>query len=206
MQPLRAGTCVEGGINMRRWMEFLVLSALVAAATGCRCAPGFNCYADFMDDVGDTEVLFDSWYFPRLDISRAGRPDWCGPINRRLAPCRCNTGTYKQYDDCWRYPPGYPTWYPGQSVLPPEASVVTPVPGSASPAIPGMVPVPGAQPPGTPSTPPPPPEAYEEGGKGLPGAPPPVLPPKTSAAPAPAADTLPTPAGLGAPPVAAPAL
>ncbi|MBI1347443.1 hypothetical protein GC163_14285 [bacterium] len=141
---------------MRRLFAITALVLLSASLTGCRCWPGFNRYADFIDDLNDEQVLWDQWYIPRLDISRAGRPDWCGPINRRLAPCRCNcTGQFDRADECWRYPSGYPYWYPDQALnVAPQ-----PMPASDIPVLPEATP--------------PAPEVYES----------PVIPPSDIPAP-----------------------
>lgn len=103
---------------MRSHRSILGLALLLAlSATGCRCFPGFNKYCDFIDDQHDVQVVWDAWYNPRFDISRAGRPDWCGPVNRRLGPCRCDqVGTWKRANDCWLYPSGYPYSYPDQAL------------------------------------------------------------------------------------------
>lgn len=90
---------------------------LLATTSGCRCFPGFNCYANVIDGVGDFDILWDQWYNPRLDISRAGRPDWCGPINAKLAPCRCEgTPCWDRADECWLYPARHPYWYPDRTM------------------------------------------------------------------------------------------
>uniref|UniRef100_A0A7C4LJ54 Uncharacterized protein n=1 Tax=Schlesneria paludicola TaxID=360056 RepID=A0A7C4LJ54_9PLAN len=83
---------------------------------GCRVVPGFDLYGNALDDLTDIDVVFDREYDPRWDISRAGQPDWCGPINRTLAPSRCFLGTWQRYDACWLYPPSYPYWYPGDAL------------------------------------------------------------------------------------------
>lgn len=141
---------------MRRQIWICGLLMLASSAAGCRCFPGFNSYADFIDDVHDYPVLFDQWYNPRLDISRAGRPDWCGPVNRRLAPCRCDgEGCWDRADECWRYPAGHPYWYPAQALHSPGAPMpvnqVPPVPADQGPLMPGLssppAPVPGEIPP-----------------------------------------------------------
>lgn len=142
---------------MRRLFAITGLVLLSASLSGCRCWPGFDRYADFIDDLHEEQVMWDPWYVPRFDISRAGRPDWCGPVNRKLAPCRCDcTGQWDRANECWRYPSNYPYWYPDQSLnVAPQ-----PMPATTAPVLPE------ARPPA--------PEAYET----------PIIPP---AAPAPAA-------------------
>lgn len=99
----------------RAWMLFMA-AGLMAGFSGCRCCFLFEPYNDLIDHLNDSQWIFDPWYCPRLDISRAGKPDWCGPINRHLAPCRCECEpAWKRYDDLWRYPPRYPYVFPNQS-------------------------------------------------------------------------------------------
>lgn len=100
---------------MRRCLMLLSLS-LVGMASGCRCCGIINPYANLIDDVSDVHIHFDNWYYPRLDISRAGRPDWCGPINRRLCPNICYFGCYDRYSDEYLYPPSNPYWFPGDAL------------------------------------------------------------------------------------------
>lgn len=157
---------------MPRSLLVLGVLALLSTSAGCRCFPGFNAYGDWIDDIGDDECTLEGFYDPRWDISRAGRPDWCGPINRWLGDCRCcNQGQWDRANECWRYPPRYPYWYPGQSVLPPgmtfpqeavsPSPATTPdpvVPESAPPA--ESAPLPPSpfgdgQPPALPAAPPP---------------------------------------------------
>lgn len=148
---------------MSRVSWLLGVVVLTAMFSGCRCAPGFQQYADFIDDVNDNPVLWDQWYCPRLDISRAGKPDWCGPVNSRLAPCRCEgTGCWDRADECWRYPQGYPYWYPARTLdLTTHVGPAIEHPPSPAPAAP-----PASQPP------------YEEApAPQLPPAPPPGAPP-----------------------------
>ncbi len=110
-------------------MRLILVSGL---ATGCRASPMLSPYANAIDDINDTHVYFDNWYNPRLDISRAGKPDWCGPINRQLGGRVCYLGCYDQYDDCNLYPPSNPYTFPGNSM--PEPKVWTP--GSKEPTPP----------------------------------------------------------------------
>ena len=67
---------------LKRWGVGLCLAGALASSVGCRCLPGLNCYGNVIDDVADAEWWhpLDNVYCPRLDVSRAGRPDWCGPI------------------------------------------------------------------------------------------------------------------------------
>jgi hypothetical protein len=144
----------------------LLLCGLTASLAGCRCAPGFNCYADFIDDLHDEQVMWDQWYLPRLDISRAGKPDWCGPVNSRLAPCRCcDTGCWDRADECWRYPSGYPYLYPSRT------QTITQINGPAAPV---YAPSTEAAAPATEVMPVPPAPGYEEPPVLLPPAPPPA--------------------------------
>lgn len=155
---------------MRRVSAIVSLILLSASLTGCRCWPGFACYADFIDDLHEEQLMWDQWYHPRLDISRAGRPDWCGPINRQLAPCRCDCrGQFDRADECWRYPSGHPYWYPDRALnaapppLPPTNVPLLPDARPPEPELyetPIVTPVPAA-PPATSKpnlAPPPPPE------------------------------------------------
>lgn len=97
-----------------RWLLLLGLT-LASFSSGCRCCGIINPYANLIDDINDTHVYFDNWYFPRLDISRAGRPDWCGPLNRRLCPNVCYLGCYDRYNDEYLYPPSNPYLFPGDA-------------------------------------------------------------------------------------------
>jgi len=98
----------------RSWL--LILAVCTLAQTGCRCCCLLDPYATVIDDLKDYPVVFDSWYHPRLDISRAGKPDWCGPINSRLAPCRCDcVPEWTRNDEIWLYPPRHPYDFPGHA-------------------------------------------------------------------------------------------
>lgn len=160
---------------MSRCVWIVAVSSMLAALGGCRCCGCLEHYADVIDDVGDTDVLFDQWYHPRLDVSRAGKPDWCGPINQRLCPCRCYMGSWKRNDECWLYPPSYPYWYPGTAFAPqatspeappvemldsPSEELVPPLPAPPVPNSPGLAPAPLPEltppPPAQPTAPPPP--------------------------------------------------
>jgi hypothetical protein len=177
----------------RGWLVLSVLAALTCVS-GCRCFPGFPHYADLMDDVGDDEWAFDQWYKPRLDISRAGKPDWCGPVNRRLAPCRCcNQPEWGWADDCWRYPGQHPNAYPSQ-LIPPAGEVMVSAPAKMAPAEippPPGIPITPVVEPQTPAiTPPPPvPNPFED------------PPPPAKPAPALQAPPLPDPAAARATPI-----
>lgn len=95
-------------------LSLMLVSCLV---TGCRSCFLLNPYANVIDTINDTHLYFDHWYCPRLDISRAGRPDWCGPINSRLGKNICYAGCYDRYDECNLYPPSNPYTFPAD--LPP---------------------------------------------------------------------------------------
>ena len=142
----------------RGWWLWSVVGLAVFSA-GCRCSPVMPCYADFIDDVSDNPELFDKWYCPRLDISRAGKPDWCGPLNSRLAPCRCDcVETWDRADECWLYPAGYPYVYPSRTMplmtgIAPADSMPVQPPVESAPAVPPV---------------------YEEAPANLPPAPPPL--------------------------------
>ncbi len=105
----------------RRYWTYVFGALWLASLTGCRCCCFFESYNDLIDDLNDHRMLFDRWYHPRLDISRAGKPDWCGPINSRLAPCRCeDQECYDRFNEVWQYPPRYPhvhpsAFYPNQN-------------------------------------------------------------------------------------------
>ena len=120
---------------MRRGTIFSLFLAS-CLATGCRCCSLLNPYANAVDDINDTHVYFDHWYYPRLDVSRAGKPDWCGPFNSRIGRNICYLGCYDRYDDCNLYPPSHPYTYPGSSLPGPSTSPViqetsTPTPAPA---------------------------------------------------------------------------
>lgn len=124
---------------LKRWGVGLCLAGALAGSAGCRCLPGLNAYGNVIDDVSDADWWhpLDNVYCPRLDISRAGRPDWCGPVNSRLCPCRCVNGTWDRYDECNLYPPAYPYQYPAEffgTVVNPSTG--TPYPQPAPPADP----------------------------------------------------------------------
>jgi hypothetical protein len=95
-------------------LSLIILTSCLS--TGCRSCFLLNPYANLVDDINDTHVYFDHWYNPRLDISRAGRPDWCGPINSRLGRNICYMGCYDRYDDENLYPPSHPYSFPSHTM------------------------------------------------------------------------------------------
>lgn len=123
---------------MRRVLVVGLIS-LSGLVTGCRSCFLLNPYANAIDDISDTHVYFDGWYNPRLDISRAGRPDWCGPFNSRLGKGICYFGCYDRYDDCNLYPPANPYTFPANTL--PEPKVWTPKSPLPIPPIPAETPV-----------------------------------------------------------------
>jgi hypothetical protein len=98
------------------------LSLILASgmAAGCRASPLLNPYANAVDDINDTHVYFDNWYNPKWDISRAGKPDWCSPMNQRLGGNVCYLGCYDRYDDCNLYPPANPYSFPSNTMPAPK--------------------------------------------------------------------------------------
>ena len=112
----------------------LLLTACLA--TGCRCCCLLNPYANAVDDVNDTHVYFDNWYNPRLDVSRAGKPDWCGPINSRIGRGISYLGCSQRHDEDHLYPPSHPYAFPGNSLHGPLATELP----SANPATPTPTP------------------------------------------------------------------
>lgn len=95
----------------------LLMLGLLLPSAGCRCFPGFNAYNQAIDCVADHQPHLDNWYNPRLDISRAGRPDWCVGCNRALGACRCEgKPPYCRFSDDYLYPPRYQTTFPGDSL------------------------------------------------------------------------------------------
>lgn len=116
---------------MRRHHWLLAMACWAAGLSGCRCCCLFEPYNNLIDHIKDYPVLFDQWYCPRLDISRAGKPDWCGPINRHLGPCRCcDQPEWTRYDDCWLYPPVNPYEFPNHSFPGPSQSQPVPKPAN----------------------------------------------------------------------------
>lgn len=127
---------------MLRRVVLMGLISLSGLTTGCRSCFLLNPYANMIDDISDTHVYFDNWYFPRLDISRAGKPDWCGPINSHLGGNICYLGCYDEYDECNLYPPSNPYVYPGSSLGAPKIWT----PGSPIPPAPVELPAPAPTP------------------------------------------------------------
>lgn len=116
---------------MRRH-KLLYSALLVTGLTiGCR-TPLMTPYANLVDDINDTHLYLDNWYCPRLDISRAGKPDWCGPINSKLSPGICYLGSWNRYDDENLYPPSHPYTFPSYTMpaprvwQPPKADAAAP--------------------------------------------------------------------------------
>ena len=106
---------------MRRRNLIFGMLLLGGLATGCR-NPLLTPYANAVDDINDTHFYFDNWYNPRLDINRAGRRDWCGPINSRLAPGICYLGSWDRYSDEYLYPPANPYTLPSNTMPPPKVA------------------------------------------------------------------------------------
>lgn len=102
---------------MGRNSSLFLLSALaVASMAGCRNCCCLDHYGCAIDHIKDYPVIFDTWYCPRLDISRAGKPDWCGPVNRLVGCRRCNcVDEWTRYDEIWLFPPRHPYLFPGAS-------------------------------------------------------------------------------------------
>jgi hypothetical protein len=156
---------------MSRYVLWTAVLMALIGALGCRCCPCLDHYGDAIDGVTDVDVAFDAWYCPHCDISRAGKPDWCGPLHRWMCPCRCQSGCWGRFNECWLYPPGYPYDYPAQALydigqaarpaaeemLPdvPTIDLLSPQPPAAPPALPPAPPPNGATPP-----PPPIPEGW----------------------------------------------
>lgn len=130
---------------MMRRVGLLSMVIMSCVMTGCRGSLLLNPYANAVDDINDTHVYFDNWYCPRLDISRAGKPDWCGPFNSRLARNICYLGCYDRYDDCNLYPPANPYSFPSNVMPPPKAWTPTAHPEPMQPAA-DMPPAPAPSP------------------------------------------------------------
>lgn len=129
---------------MMRRVVLLSMVLVSSLTTGCRSCFLLNPYANVVDDINDTHIYFDNWYCPRLDISRAGKPDWCGPINRRLGKQICYLGCYDQYDDCNLYPPANPYTFPSNTM--PAPKVWTPASPLPTPPAPVPDTIPGPAP------------------------------------------------------------
>ncbi len=160
---------------MVRVATLVGLTCWLSLISGCRCMPGIEKYHNTIDTVSDFDILWDRWYYPPWDASRAGRPDWCSSSwNRKICPCRCQQGVWHGYYDCQHYPPNHPYSYPSQAV--PLVGVLSPPPNATHPEVmrtpeePGeavpAIPVPSLEPAPTPRPPrndPPPPDAPENG-------------------------------------------
>jgi hypothetical protein len=97
-----------------------IAAVLLGLVSGCQCCPWTDCYGNVVDDINDTHIYFDRVYNPRWDLTRMGKPDWCGPINRLFCRRNCNpNGCYDRYDDCNLYPPLYPYEFPSNVMPPP---------------------------------------------------------------------------------------
>lgn len=101
---------------MLRYAWTVAVLAVLTGTFGCRCCPCLDHYGDVLDCTTDCDVVFDQSYCPKCDISRAGKPDWCGPLHQWMCPCRCQSGCWDRFDDCWLYPPSYPYNYPAQAL------------------------------------------------------------------------------------------
>lgn len=128
---------------MMRSRAILSLLLVSAVGAGCRTCSLLNPYANAVDDIKDSQVYFDNWYRPRLDISRAGKPDWCGSINSKIGGNICYLGCYDKYDDCHLYPPSNPYSFPSSTM--PDPTVWTP-PAVTEPAPLEMPPTPSPAP------------------------------------------------------------
>jgi hypothetical protein len=71
----------------------IVLMALVVVGNvGCQCHPRIDVYEDVIDDMDDNSLKFDLLYRSGLDLTRCGKPDWCGSrINRFFFPDCCTS-------------------------------------------------------------------------------------------------------------------
>lgn len=112
----------------RLFRGLLPIALLAFGVTGCRNCFCLDHYGAVVDHVKDYPILFDTWYCPRLDISRAGKPDWCGPVNRVVGCRRCElVPEWTRYDDVWLYPPRYPYLHPGAAYPGPSQNQEEPV-------------------------------------------------------------------------------
>ena len=107
------------GAWMRRPKLILGMLLLTGLAGGCR-GPVLDSYGDVVDTINDTHLYLDHWYNPRLDINRAGRADWCGPINSSISPGICYLGCRDPYSDEYLYPPSNPYTLPSNTMPPPQ--------------------------------------------------------------------------------------
>jgi hypothetical protein len=73
-----------------RMLSALGMALVVVCNSGCQCHPQIDVYEDVIDDMADNSPKFDSLYRPGLDLTRCGKPDWCGSrINRFFFPDCC---------------------------------------------------------------------------------------------------------------------
>lgn len=80
----------------------LLFCLLGLGSAGCRCSPlAERCY-DKVDCISDHKACLDRLYCPRLDVSRAGMPDWCS--GRAHSKCRRCQGRCCCQGQAW-----YPT-------------------------------------------------------------------------------------------------
>lgn len=106
-----------------------VAAVAIGLISGCQCCPLTDHYGNAIDDINDTHVYFDRVYNPRFDITRMGKPDWCGPFNRLFCRRNCYNGCYDRYDDCNLYPPLTPYVFPSNVMPPPVTRLQrTPMP------------------------------------------------------------------------------
>lgn len=98
--------------------QILLLSAFCALmATGCQCCRSFDTYAAAVDHVADRNGNANCWYSPKYDLTRIGKPDWCGTAPSWLCPCRCQEeGCYTPPKGCQPYPQSGPSYYPNDAV------------------------------------------------------------------------------------------
>lgn len=94
-----------------------VAAIAIGLVSGCQFCPLTDYYGNAVDDINDTHVYFDRVYNPRFDLTRIGKPDWCGPFNRLFCRRGCVNGCYDRYDDCNLYPPLHPYSFPS-NVMP----------------------------------------------------------------------------------------
>jgi hypothetical protein len=107
----------------RSFSGLLAVLLLAFGATGCRNCCCLDHYGAVVDHVKDYPILFDTWYCARRDVSRGGKPDWCGPVNRLVACRRCDcVPEWTRYDEVWLYPPRHPYLYPGAAYPGPSQS------------------------------------------------------------------------------------
>ncbi len=125
-EPVRDRLRSGGNRIMLRTATLIGLSCWLSLLAGCRCFPAVEKYHDTIDCVSDFDILWDRWYNPPWDVSRAGRPDWCSSsFNRWVCPCRCQQGVWHGYCGLQHYPPNHPYSYPSQ-VIPLQGTVLAP--------------------------------------------------------------------------------